>query len=355
MKNTKASFTTIGYENGVVTMLDQTLLPLEEVSRKYTTVGGVAGAIRDMIIRGAPAIGIAAGYGMALAAREATEAKTFLSDMESASVLLADTRPTAVNLFWALDRMMTVAENVQDAPYEARVNAIEGEANKILEEDERVCYQIGTHGADLMEEGSTIMTHCNAGALATGGVGTALSVFRVAKEKGKSLKVVSNETRPYLQGARLTTWELMRDEIPVTLVADNAAASLIRRGLIDAVIVGTDRTVANGDVANKIGTYGVALAAHEKGIPFYVAAPTSTIDLSIASGEEIEIEERSGEEVRTVFGAPTAPPDVPVMNPSFDVTPAKYVTGIITEHGVAKPPYNKSLATIMKKSKKIVA
>ena len=343
----KASFTTIGYENGVVTMLDQTRLPLEEVNREYRTVEGVADAIRDMIIRGAPAIGIAAGYGMAVAARQVEKSTSFLETMEEAKTLLGGTRPTAVNLFWALERMMKVVLEVQNASHDERVEALEMEAHKILEEDEWVCYQIGAHGADLMTDGSTVMTHCNAGALATGGLGTALSVFRVAKEKGKALNVVSNETRPFLQGARLTTWELMRDGIPVTLVADNAAASLIRRGLIDAVIVGTDRTVANGDVANKIGTYGVALAAHEKGIPFYVAAPTSTIDLSISSGDEIEIEERSGDEVRTVFGVPTAPPNVPVMNPAFDVTPARYVTGIITEYGVAKAPYNESLAAIM--------
>ena len=203
-----------------------------------------------------------------------------------------------------------------------------------------------------MTDESSVMTHCNAGALATGGLGTALSVFRVAKSQGKTLRVISNETRPFLQGARLTTWELMRDGIDVTLVADNAAASLIRRGKVDAVIVGTDRTVANGDVANKIGTYGVALAAYESGIPFYVAAPTSTIDLSIAHGDEIEIEERDGMEVRTVFGVPTAPDGVAVMNPAFDVTPAKLVTGIITEYGVARAPYEETLPPLVAQANK---
>jgi len=348
----KASFTTIGYAEGVVSMLDQTLLPAEEVVHHYTTVEEVAEAIRSMVIRGAPAIGIAAAFGMVLAARDAKDDSQFSADMEKASTLLAGTRPTAVNLFWALDRMNRVVTDVCDKTSEERLLLLEKEANGILEEDEWVCFKIGEYGAELMPEEATVMTHCNAGALATGGLGTALSVFRVAKGQGKVLRVISNETRPFLQGARLTTWELMRDGIDVTLVADNAAASLIRRGKVDAVIVGTDRTVANGDVANKIGTYGVALAAHESGIPFYVAAPTSTIDLSIQHGDEIEIEERDGAEVRTVFGVPTAPEGVKVMNPAFDVTPAKLVTGIITEYGVARPPYEQSLPPLVAQSEK---
>lgn len=343
----KLSFTTISYEDGTVTMLDQTLLPQKEVYQEYKKVSGVAIAIETMVIRGAPAIGIAAAYGMVLAAIERRTSQNFAGEMAQAREMLARTRPTAVNLFWALDRMMKIVEGLGAADSEARIAAMEAEANLILREDEDVCYRIGEHGAALLPESATVMTHCNAGALATGGLGTALAVIRVGIEQGKDIKVISNETRPFLQGARLTTWELMRDGIDVTLIADNAAAALIRRGQVDAIVVGTDRTVANGDVANKIGTYGVALAAHENGVPFYVAAPTSTIDMSIESGDEIEIEERSSDEVTTIFGVPTAPDGAKALNPAFDVTPAKYITGIITENGVARPPYDESLRKIM--------
>ncbi len=344
------TFAAVGYEDGELILLDQTKLPVEEIYERYATVEGVADAIRTMVVRGAPAIGIAAGFGMAIAARTCGEPDAFESTMERAASLLGATRPTAVNLFWAIDRMKDVVSQCVAKPHSERVKVLEAEAIRILEEDIDVCYRIGKHGAALLKDSSTVMTHCNAGALATGGYGTALAVMRVAVEEGKTIQVIANETRPFLQGARLTTWELMRDGIDVTLVADNAAGSLIRRGLVQAVIVGTDRTVANGDVANKIGTYSVAVLAHENGIPFYVAAPTSTIDLNTKTGDEIEIEERSGEEVRGVFGRQTAPEGVKTMNPSFDVTPARYVTGIITENGVAYPPYESSLLTVMGKS-----
>ena len=341
-------FSTLSYSDGVVWMLDQTKLPQEEIQVEHRTVEEVADSIRDMIVRGAPAIGIAAGYGMLLAARAWSSSRgDFGSWMNDSRELLSKTRPTAVNLFWALDRMSAVAKNVGNLDHGKRVAALEAEALSIHQEDRAMCYHIGVHGAALLEDRMTVMTHCNAGALATGGAGTALALFRVAKEQGKTIRVISNETRPYLQGARLTAWELMKDEIDVTLVADNAAAALIQRGKVDAVVVGTDRTVANGDVANKIGTYAVALAAKASGIPFYVAAPTSTIDLSLQTGDDIEIEERDGQEVRTVFGKPIAPEGVPVMNPAFDVTPNELVTAIITERGVVRAPYEVNLRQIM--------
>jgi len=344
------NFRTISFDGTRVEMIDQTTLPREENYLVYDTPEGVAEGIRTMVVRGAPAIGIAAGYGMALAAVRWEDASGLDEEIRRVGDLMGATRPTAVNLFWAIERMLRVLEKTAGQTLEERRQALCDEARAIHEEDAEMCQKIGEHGADLLGSSATVMTHCNAGALATGGCGTALGVIRVAIQKGKEIRVLSNETRPFLQGARLTVWELMKDGIDVTLLADNAAGSMIRRGQVDAIVVGTDRTVANGDVANKIGTYSLAVLAHENGIPFYVAAPTSTIDLSIGTGDEIEIEERDASEVTGVFGTPVAPEGARARNPAFDVTPARYVTAIITERGVARAPYEESLARIMQGS-----
>ena len=342
------SFETVSYDGEAVTLLDQTRLPREEVHVRCTTAEEVAEAIRTMIVRGAPAIGSTAAFGIALGAHAMGEDADFDAAVEALCDRMAETRPTAVNLFWALDRMRAALRRSQGESLAERRASLDAEAHRILEEDVDVCRRIGEHGAPLMPAGGTIMTHCNAGALATGGLGTALAVIRVAVEQGRGIRVFANETRPFLQGARLTAWELQRDGVDVTLLADNAAGFMMARGEVQAIVVGTDRTVANGDVANKIGTYSLAVLAHANGIPFYVAAPTSTIDLEIAHGDEIAIEERSPDEVTGVFGHPTAPEGVHALNPSFDVTPARYVTGIITENGVARPPYEMSLPAMVR-------
>ena len=329
-------------DQGHVVLLDQTLLPHQEIYRAYDTAQGVADAISTMIVRGAPAIGVTAALGLAMGARQLEGGAEFAGRFEALCCMMADTRPTAVNLFWAIDRMRAVTRR-PFGDHDERLTALDGEASTIFEEDLAVNHAIGRHGAELIPDGARILTHCNAGALATAGYGTALGVMRAAAEMGKKIHVYADETRPYLQGSRLTAWELARDGIDVTVIADNAAGHLISRGEIDLAIVGTDRTVANGDVANKIGTYQVAVLCHRHGIPFYVAAPTSTIDLSIASGEAIPIEERHGDEVRTLFGTPIAPDNVRFANPAFDVTPAELVTAIITENGIARAPYEASL------------
>jgi methylthioribose-1-phosphate isomerase len=276
-----------------------------------------------MRIRGAPAIGITAAYGMALAARAG-------EDREAARTLLASTRPTAVNLFWALERMKAAGDTLE-------------EAHAIAAEDERMCQQIGDHGAELFGAGSRVLTHCNAGALATGDYGTALGVIRSAHKQGKVNHVWVDETRPFLQGARLTAWELMADGIPCKLICDNMAGHFMQRGEVDAVVVGADRVTANGDVANKIGTYTLAVLCKEHGIPFFVAAPSSTVDMKLSSGKDIPIEERDGREVREVFGVNVAPQGVEVRNPAFDVTPNHLITALITERGVLRPPYTDAL------------
>ncbi len=332
------SFDTVKWHDNAVVMLDQRLLPHEEKYNRYTTVEGVAEAIETMVIRGAPAIGVAAAYGVALAAKISGDDKVAI---EKACDLLAGTRPTAVNLFWAIERMKGCLSRGMNA------DALLDEANAILEEDIANCKKMGDFGAELVPDGARILTHCNAGALATGGWGTALGVIRSAVEAGKKVSVFADETRPFLQGARLTAWELQRDGIDVTVVSDVAAASLISRGEVDLVIVGTDRTAANGDVANKIGTYGVALAAHAEQIPFYVAAPWSTIDMDCPDGDAIPIEERPDEEVTHVMGNRIVPVGVPVRNPAFDVTPFELVSALITEKGVVNPPY---LANLKKMS-----
>ena len=329
-------------DKGHVVLLDQTKLPHEELYRTYDSAEGVAEAITTMIVRGAPAIGVSAALGIAMGARHLDAGSNFAAAFDGICRMMADTRPTAVNLFWAIDRMRKVYAH-QSGDHLRLLDALDAEAQAIFDEDLAVNHAIGRHGLPLIPEGARILTHCNAGALATAGYGTALGVIREAAAASKKIKVFADETRPYLQGSRLTAWELARDGIDVTVIADNAAGHLIARGAIDLAIVGTDRTVANGDVANKIGTYQVAVLCHRHGIPFYVAAPTSTIDLEIASGAEIPIEERHGDEVRTLFGTPIGPDDVSYVNPAFDVTPAELVTGIITEHGIARAPYGESL------------
>ena len=339
-------------------LLDQTLLPGKVRSLRVADVETMRDAIRRLAVRGAPAIGIAAAYGVVLAARSsrAKNARGLERDVRKAIARLASARPTAVNLRWALDRMEGVLERFlegtqnggQAAALPARLRAaLLEEARAIHREDEELCSAIGTHGAALIADGSTVLTHCNAGALATGGCGTALAAIYAAAEDGKSIRVFADETRPLLQGARLTAWELRRAGIDVTVLCDNAAPSLLRSGRIGCVIVGADRIAANGDVANKIGTYGVAVLARENGIPFYVAAPTSTFDASIGSGEDIPIEERSADEVLAGFGKRTAPPGVAAYNPAFDVTPARYITGIITEAGVLRPPYGPAIRRLL--------
>jgi methylthioribose-1-phosphate isomerase len=303
----------------------------------------MATAIREMRVRGAPLIGIAAAYGMALGARhiEASNMNDFLARLRPIAEALAATRPTAVNLFWALKRMTLAAEAAAD-PQAAR-EALAAEALRIHQESADADRRLGQHGAQLIPAGSAVLTHCNTGSLATGGSGTALGVIRTAWEAGKLSHVYASETRPLLQGARLTAWELVRAGIPATLIADSAAGFLMRRDAIACVIVGADRIAANGDVANKIGTYTLAVLASQHAIPFYIAAPTSTIDLTTASGDQIPIEERPAEEVTTFAGVAVAPAGIDALNPAFDVTPHRYVSAIISERGVVREPYSKSL------------
>ncbi len=331
---------TIEWTDEGVVLIDQTLLPLKERQVLLTDVHGVANAIQTMKIRGAPAIGVAAAMGLALVARQAAtdDSMAFLQELEDARNQLAATRPTAVNLFWALDRMMRLARRTIDAGISVTVDRLVKEAQAIKAEDIKMCRAMGDHAVELFSEGATVLTHCNAGALATAGYGTALGVIRSAYREGRISRVFADETRPLLQGARLTAWELMQDEIPVTLITDNMAAFFMKEGRIDAVVTGADRIAGNGDVANKIGTYGVAVLAKYHGIPFYVAAPSSTFDLSLSSGREIPIERRHKDEVTHLFGIRIAPEGVEVENPAFDVTPVEMVTAIITERGILKPP-----------------
>jgi methylthioribose-1-phosphate isomerase len=332
-----------------VRFLDQTKLPLEETYVLTTTYEEVATVIRDMIVRGAPAIGVSAAMGMALGVKnsKAKNIAELRSEVEHIASTLAATRPTAVNLFWAIERMrqyfITLADK-SDATLESLREAMTAEALRMYDEDIAACKSMGAFGAELMPTAGTVLTHCNAGALATCGYGTALGVIRAAVERGHKISVYADETRPYLQGARLTAWELLHDNIPTTVLCDNMAASLMLQGKIQAVIVGADRIAANGDVANKIGTYGVAVLAKEHNIPFYVAAPWSTIDLATATGDGIPIEQRSPIEVTHSNGRQMTPNGAGIENPAFDVTPAKYVTAIITERGVLRAPYTESLA-----------
>lgn len=328
---------------GKVRFLDQTLLPQEERWLETSDYADVADAIRRLALRGAPLIGVSAAYGLALAAlaSEAMDLRTLRGDIGKAAEMLRATRPTAVNLSWALDRTLRAIDQADD-PGEARAIAVRT-ARAIHEEDIEANQRIGQYGAELFAPGTRAMTHCNAGALATGGYGTALGVLRAAWEAGSLQHVTATETRPLLQGARLTAWELQHDGIPFTLIPDSAAGLTMRRSGIGAVVVGADRIAANGDTANKIGTYQLAVLANENSIPFYVAAPTSTIDLDITSGDDIPIEERSADEVRSVRGTAIAPEGIDAANPAFDVTAARYITAIITENGVARAPYEASL------------
>jgi methylthioribose-1-phosphate isomerase len=337
---------TIDWTDSGVVMIDQTRLPNEQVFVTCTDYKEVAEAIRSMVIRGAPAIGVAAAMGIALGALKSSNVPR---DMDEICDTLAKTRPTAVNLFWAIDRMKRVYDAVKDrAPEEMRRRLIE-EACQIKLEDIAINQAIGRNGAPLVPDGKTVLTHCNAGALATAGFGTALGVIRAAVAAGKRVDVFADETRPFLQGARLTAWELQQDGIPATLITDNMAGHFLKSGRIGCVVVGADRIAANGDVANKVGTYSLAVLAKENGVPFYVAAPVSTLDLTLPSGDAIPIEERAASEVTHVFGVPVAPEGIAVANPAFDVTPSRYVTAIISEKGVARPPYRESLRIIAAK------
>ena len=336
---------TIEWRSDSVRMIDQRLLPSREVIRTYRDYRGVADAIRTMVIRGAPAIGVAAAMGIALGIR-GTAGEKARQRFQIVAAALRATRPTAVNLAWAIERMRGVLEANLSLSAERLARRMRDEACAVLAEDIAANRALGRFGAELLDDPTTVLTHCNAGALATGGYGTALGVVRAAREAGKHIEVFADETRPVLQGARLTAWELRKDKIPVTLIADNMAATVLRQGRVSCVIVGTDRTAANGDVANKIGTYPLAVMARRHGVPFYVAAPLSSVDLDCKSGDAIPIEERSAAEVTHVFGVPVAPEGVAVVNPAFDVTPNRYVTGIITERGVARPPYTESLTRL---------
>jgi methylthioribose-1-phosphate isomerase len=326
------SFRTLWFEDGALHLLDQRRLPARAEIVAVRTARATADAIREMVVRGAPAIGCAAAYGMALAARAG-------EDFEAARQALLESRPTAVNLRWAVERLW----RVQPRTFEA----LKAEADRVLAEDLAACKAIGRNGAALVPDGKGILTHCNAGGLATAGYGTALGVVRAALEAGKKCAVFADETRPWLQGARLTAWELLQDGIPVTLLPDVAAASLLGTGRIGCVVVGADRIARNGDTANKVGTYPLALAAQAAEVPFFVAAPTSTVDLRARSGREIPIEQRSPSEVTHLDGARVAAEGVDVFNPAFDVTPARYISAIVTERGVARAPFDQSLPALL--------
>ncbi|SMQ78712.1 methylthioribose-1-phosphate isomerase [Bacillus sp. OV166] len=335
----------VSYENGVLKILDQTKIPNITEFLETTKIEDAWDAIKQLKVRGAPAIGIAAAYGLVLGIKDAPEDsfEDFYAHFKKQSDYLATSRPTAVNLFWALKRMNDRALKEKELPIHQIKEALEIEAHTIRNEDEEVCRTIGEHALNLLKDGMGVLTHCNAGGIATARYGTALSPLYLAKEKGWDIKVFADETRPLLQGARLTAWELMQAGIDVTLITDNMAAMVMQKGWVDAVIVGCDRVAANGDVANKIGTYGVALLAKAHNIPFYVAAPLSTIDLETKTGADIPIEERDASEITEGFGKRTAPEGVKVFNPAFDVTPNELVTAIITEKGILKGNYQEEL------------
>jgi methylthioribose-1-phosphate isomerase len=342
---------TIDWQGDAIVMVDQRKLPATETYVSCKTAQEVAKAIKAMVIRGAPAIGVAAAMGIALGARrsKATGTKQFATEFQKLCDLMASTRPTAVNLFWAIERMKKVfADAAQGGcSVEEIKQRLEAEARSIHDADVAGCRAMGAFGAELVPREARILTHCNAGALATAGYGTALGVIRAAAEQGKRVAVLADETRPVLQGARLTAWELVKDGIDTTVITDSMAASMMRLGNIDLVIVGADRIAANGDVANKIGTYGVAVLARAHDIPFYVAAPLSTIDLNTPDGSKIPIEERGDREVTHIGPNRVTPEGAHIRNPAFDVTPAKYVNAIITERGIARPPYHESLSVLV--------
>jgi methylthioribose-1-phosphate isomerase len=343
---------TIDRQDDVIVMVDQRKLPGQEIYVRCRTPQEVAKAIRTMVIRGAPAIGVAAAFGIALGVRRSTAKGTRQLAVEFQKIcdLMAATRPTAVNLFWAIDRMKRAFGEGARAGESADelANRLDREAQNIHDEDVASCRAMGAHGAQMLADGSRVLTHCNAGALATAGYGSALGVIRAAVESGKKIAVFADETRPFLQGARLTAWELVRDGINTTVITESMAGPLMRAGEIDAVIVGADRIAANGDTANKIGTYTVAVLAHEHRIPFYVAAPLSTIDLATPEGDKIPIEERDQREVSHLGSARLTPEGAKIRNPAFDVTPHRYIRGIVTERGILLPPYSESLASAIK-------
>jgi methylthioribose-1-phosphate isomerase len=342
---------TMRWDGKTLALIDQRLLPQRFEYVQCTTALETATAIRDMVVRGAPAIGCAAAFAVALEAKRlaaSCSAEDFRRGLAGGLDALRASRPTAVNLFWALDRMQSAIDANAGAPPAALAARLEAEAGAIFREDLATCRAIGRHGAELIPDGARVMTHCNAGALATAGHGTALGVIRSARDAGKRIAVIANETRPYLQGARLTAWEMVQEGIPVTLVTDNMAGHLMQTGRVDVVIVGADRIAANGDTANKIGTYTVAVLAARHGIPFYVAAPVSTLDANIASGAQIPIEERPASEVTGFRELQWAPEGVQVANPSFDVTPAELISGIVTERGVVTQPYASGIAAVLR-------
>jgi methylthioribose-1-phosphate isomerase len=340
---------TLEWTESGVRFIDQTKLPTEETYVTCTTYQQVADVIRNMVVRGAPAIGVAAAMGIALGVKN-SKAETvgeLKKDFDQICKVIGETRPTAVNLFWAIRRMQDKFEKLRIRPLaQIRQDLIE-ESQRMHAEDIAANQAMGRHGATLMPAVGGVLTHCNAGALATAGYGTALGVIRAAVEQGKKIHVYADETRPFLQGSRLTAWELMKDGIPTTVISDNMAGSMMKQGKIGAIVVGADRIAANGDVANKIGTYTVAVLAKEHGIPFYVAAPISTVDLATSDGSGIPIEQRNGKEVTHIAGKQMVPDGVQVENPAFDVTPAKYVSAIITERGIAKAPYEQSLRKLV--------
>ncbi len=340
---------TLEWKDNRLCLIDQTVLPHEKKYVECFTYNDVARAIKDMIVRGAPAIGVTAAYGIVLGATEykGADIEGFLRHIESVAQTLCATRPTAVNLFWAIERMLRVAEANKHKPIDNIKDILLKEAHAMAQEDIEINRRIGFWGQQLLKDKDVILTHCNAGALATVDYGTALGVIRAAHEAGKNISVFADETRPYLQGARLTAWELMESGIPVTLITDNMSGHFMKNGTITGVIVGADRIAANGDVANKIGTYSVAVLAKENNIPFYVAAPISTFDLTLESGAQIPIEERDEREVTHIGAIRIAPFGVKVANPAFDVTPNTYIAAIVTELGIIYPPYNKNLQKLL--------
>jgi methylthioribose-1-phosphate isomerase len=337
-------------DKGVV-FIDQTKLPTEEVYVTCTTHQEVADVIRNMVVRGAPAIGVSAAMGIALGVKnsKAENGADLKNDFDAICETIRQTRPTAVNLFWAIRRMQEKFESLRIRPISQIKQSLIEEARRMHAEDIAANQAMGRHGATLMPASGGVLTHCNAGALATAGYGTALGVIRAAVEAGKKIHVYADETRPFLQGSRLTAWELMKDGIPTTVISDNMAGVMMQQGKIGAIVVGADRIAANGDVANKIGTYTVAVLAKEHGIPFYVAAPISTVDLATPDGSKIPIEQRNAREVTHIAGKQMTPDGVEIENPAFDVTPAKYVAAIITERGIARAPYHESLALLANK------
>lgn len=344
------NFTTVAWddETNTVRMLDQTQLPNAVVYEQFDDYRDVAVAIKELKVRGAPAIGVSAALGVVVGIQNsmASDFRSFKSELDTVIDVLADTRPTAVNLFWALERMRRTAETNRESSVAELKKILHREAVDILNEDQDMCRRIGLHGATLLGDGHTVLTHCNAGALATAGTGTALSVIYEASRQYSDISVYADETRPILQGSRLTAWELQEAGVDITLICDNMAAQVMKEGRIDSVVVGADRIAANGDIANKIGTYGVAVLAQAHSIPFYVAAPFSTIDMDMPNGSGIPIEERASKEITEGFGKRTAPEGVRVYNPAFDVTPANLVTAIITERGIARTPYTDTILAL---------